>query len=87
MRINLKTQLLLLLAGSSSQQPVDTAKLYKLGKRDAVEAALLELYHAHQVCCCKVTKGKQENIVWWLSGGVTPLGHSRMCAPKKRRAA
>jgi len=77
------------LAGSSSKQPVDTCKLYKFGTHAAVEAALLELYRARQVCCCKIIKGGRENIVWWLAGDVMPLGHTRMCAERRkgRRAA
>lgn len=75
------------LAGASSKRPVDTATLYKLGSREQVKVALLELYQAQQACCCKFIKGGRENIVWWLAGDVLPqLGHSRMCAPKKAAA-
>ena len=59
------------LAGSSSQQPVDTGKLYPLGTRAAVKAALMELYQAREVYCCKHIKCGQESVVWWLVGGVS----------------
>jgi|SRR3989338_4209262 len=79
------------LAGSSGQQPVDTATLYSHGTRKQVQAALMELYQAREVFCCKVIKpalskvegGGQESVVWWAVGGV-PVPHSfgRLCQPK-----
>lgn len=63
------------LAGSSSQQPVDTAALFPLGTHKQVKAALMELYQAHEVYCCKTIKGAHENVVWWTVGGV-PAPHS-----------
>lgn len=59
------------LSGSSSQQPVDTAALFPLGTHKQVKAALMELYQAHEVYCCKTIKGAHENVVWWLSGAVS----------------
>lgn len=53
------------LEGSSSQNPVNTAKLYPLGTRKQVEAALTELYQARNIACCKITRRGEESIVWW----------------------
>jgi hypothetical protein len=62
--MDIKQQLLAAMAHATSQKPVETAKLYPLGERDQVEAALLELYRAHAVGCCKIINGS-ERIVWW----------------------
>lgn len=73
------------LAGSSSQQPVGIVDLYPLGTRKQVQAALMELYQAQEICCCKSIKGGQENVVWWLSGKVSaPHSYGRA---EKRAAA
>jgi len=69
MPTDLKASIRKALAGSSSQQPVSTAALYKHGTREQVEAALMELYQAHETYCCKTIKGKHESVVWWLVGG------------------
>lgn len=59
MAIDLKTDILKTLAGSSSQQPVDMGSLYALGTLKRVQEALLELYQAQQIACCKITtRGK-----------------------------
>lgn len=68
MPIDLKAAIRNALAGSSSHQPVDTAKLYSHGTRKKVQAALMALYQAQEVCCCKIIKGELESVVWWLSG-------------------
>lgn len=64
----LKAALRQALAGSSSQQPVDTGKLYLYGPRAQVEAALQELYDAREVGCCKITRRGVTSIVWWQTG-------------------
>lgn len=68
MPTELKNSIRNALAGSSSHQPVYTATLYSHGTRKQVQAALMELYQAQGVCCCKITKDEQESVVWWLSG-------------------
>ncbi|OHD24111.1 MAG: hypothetical protein A2Y38_12310 [Spirochaetes bacterium GWB1_59_5] len=83
MPINLKTAIREALAGSSSQQPVDAARLYKLGDMPDVQAALLELYHARQAYCCLYTRRGVETSVWWLIGGVSaPHSYGRLCQAK-----
>lgn len=62
---DLKTKLLKALANSTSQQPVDVTKLYRLGAAEEVQAVLLELYNTHKVHCCVITRRGVENIVWW----------------------
>ena len=63
------------LAGSSGQQPVDTATLYSHGTRKQVQAALMELYQAREVYCCLCTRRDKSFSVWWAVGGV-PAPHS-----------
>lgn len=72
------------LAGSSSQQPVDVAKLYPLGTRKQVQDALLELYHGRQAYCCLHQRGTDKpSSVWWLVGAVgAPHSFGRLCKPK-----
>ena len=66
----LKAEILTALAGSSSQQPVDTVVLAKRLKRQRgrVEAALMELYQTQALCCCKIIKQGAESVVWWVAG-------------------
>lgn len=83
MKTNLKEAICHALAGSSSQQPVDVAELYKLGARKKVEAALLEMYRQQKVGCCLITRDSISKSVWWLIGGVSaPISFRRLCAPK-----
>jgi hypothetical protein len=72
---DLKTAILKMLAGSSSQRPVDVSRLYKLGDEAGVQAALLEMYHASQVCCCLIIRRGVETSVWWRPG-VVNMQHS-----------
>jgi hypothetical protein len=65
MLTNLQTKMLDAMADATSQQPMDIAKLYPLGTVEAVQEALLSLYQAQQVACCKITKRGVETIVWW----------------------
>lgn len=67
---NLKLELRLRLAGSTSQKPVDFAALAKIHHRRRVEAALMEMYQDREVGCCKVFLGSLETTVWWISGVV-----------------
>lgn len=82
MQTNLEDKIREELAGSSSQKPVGTAVLYKLGTRGQVIAALMGLYQSHEVCCCKIIKRGKESVVWWLSGAVS-LPHSYCRTTKK----
>ena len=61
--------------GATSQKPVDTARLYVIGSRKQVEAALQEMYQAHDICCCKIIRRGKESIVWW------PVGMAQKLAP------
>lgn len=84
MSADLKSAILTALAGSSSQQPVDVAMLYKLGDKASVQAALLEMYRDREVYCCLYQRGDdQATSVWWLVGGVSaPHSFGRQSAPK-----
>lgn len=72
--MDIKQNLLSALAGSSSQNTVETSKLYPLGTRKQVEAALMQLYQARVITCCKITRRGVESIVWWTVGGAKELG-------------
>lgn len=61
----IKAAILKMLAGSSSQKPVDIDTLYECGARKIVEATLLELYRRQEVCCCLITKDSIQKSVWW----------------------
>lgn len=86
MRTELKTVLREALAGSSSQHPITTEKLYPLGpSRAAVESALLALYGAREVGCCKITMGEVTRVEWWLAGqpGKSPRYGRSLCLPPR----
>lgn len=72
MQTDLQNKIRDALAGSSSQKPVDVSKLYKLGDRADVEAALLGMYRSREVYCCRYIRKGSETSVWWLSGAVSP---------------
>lgn len=74
--LDIKAQLLKSMAGATSQKPISTELLYMLGARKEVEAALLELYQAHQVGCCLFIKQGKERIVWWPVGNAILMPHS-----------
>lgn len=84
MSTDLKASIRKALAGSSSQQPVDVSKLYKLGNNADVEAALLEMYHSSKACCCLVTRRGATTSLWWLVGAVCQPNHY---SKSKKRAA
>lgn len=72
---DLKSAILKALSGSSSQRPVDVSRLYKLGDEAGVQAALLEMYHVNQVCCCRIIRRGLDTSVWYLPG-VTIMPHA-----------
>jgi len=65
---DLKSKLLPLLAKATSQAPVDTDTLAQGHRRRDVEAALMEMYQARTIGCCKLIKAGNESIVWWAIG-------------------
>ena len=71
MPTDLKASIRKALAGSSSQQPVDVGKLYKLGDVSGVQAVLMEMYRNREACCCVITRRDKSFSVWWLVGGVS----------------
>lgn len=86
----LKKKLRKALQGATSQTPVSTATLYKLGTHKQVEAALMELYQAREAACCKIIRKGVETVVWWPVGA-TGAAHSygrngKLCAPKREEA-
>lgn len=70
---DLKTSIRNALAGSSSQQPVDTAALYKLGKKADIDAALGELLANREVNTAWTMKGGIQSTLYWLTGVVGPF--------------
>lgn len=84
MQADLKTAIRKAMAGSSSQQPVDVSRLYKLSDVASVQDALLEMYHAREVSCCLNIKHGKETSIWWLVGGV---GASHSYRTKKKAAS
>lgn len=71
--MDIKQKLLNAMRSATSQKPMDTESLYPLGKREEIEAALMELYQGHQIACCKIIKKSVERIVWWPVGGICEL--------------
>lgn len=69
--MNLRERILDVLAGSTSQKPVELHLFYRLGKTEDVQRTLLTLYHAQEVQTCSVTKQGTERSLWWIIG--TPL--------------
>lgn len=74
---DLKDEIRAALQGSSSRAPVDTDELAKGHHRRHVEAALMEMYQANELCCCKLIKGGSERVVWWVggAGAFAPITH------------
>lgn len=67
--MTLNQQLLALLAGTTSQNPVSTETLAKYHHRRRVDVALMGMLQAGEVCHCKITKPNQSPVdVWWLAG-------------------
>lgn len=60
------------LIGAHSRNPLPTEKLLLFGARAEIEAALLEMYRAGELACCKITRGGNESVVWWMAGAVAP---------------
>lgn len=77
MLTNLKNEIRAALAETSSQQTVDTNVLATGHHRSRVEAALMELYSAQEVCCCKITTRGVERVVWWVggAGAIAPINY------------
>lgn len=74
---DLKNEIRKALAGASSRAPVDTNEIAIGRRRSRVKAALMEMYQAGELSCCKITDGDGERVVWWISGaGVyAPITH------------
>jgi hypothetical protein len=60
------------LIGVHSRNPLPTEKLLLFGARAEIEAALLDMYRAGEIACCKITRGGNESAVWWMAGAVAP---------------
>lgn len=77
MLTDLKNEIRAALAETSSQQTVDTSVLAKGHHLSRVEAALMELYSAQEVCCCKITTRGVERVVWWVggAGAIAPINY------------
>ena len=73
MPTDLKASIRKALAGSSSQQPVDVAALYRLGDVQSVQTALLEMYRDREIYCCLNIKRGKETSIWWTVGGQRAL--------------
>lgn len=93
MKATLHSEILAALTGTSSQRPMETSAIIDKTRhqRGRVEAALLEMYQAKQIYCCKIINGS-ECVVWWLLGAARqPQNYGRSLTPKaetppKRRA-
>ncbi len=85
--ISLKAAIRKALAGSSSLQPVDTGVLVKGHQRSHVEAALQELYQAHEIYYCKIIRNGSARTVWWLTIQVAKTESYWSSARKKAKAA
>ena len=86
--MTLRAKLAAALAGTTSQSPIDTATLAQGHQRRLVETELMRMYSRREAGCCKITKGGQDSVVWWLIG-VLPSTPSSMLnsAIRKKRAA
>jgi hypothetical protein len=81
------------LAGSNSQQPVDTKTLLSLGKSDAILFALESLKASREINTALVIKGGEQTVLCWLTGataqrtwpkGIQLSSPSGMRAPPQR---
>lgn len=84
MDTDLKSKLLKALEGTNSQKPIATEDLYATGTMYRVQCALLDLYHAQEINCCKIEKGGKETIVWWKVGAC--LAHLEYGKPGRKAA-
>lgn len=86
--MSLKTQLTAALAGTTSQNPIDTATLAKGYQRRPVEAELMRMHSKREAGSCKIIKGGTESVVWWLVGCPPPTPAKLLSKrPKAKRAA
>lgn len=62
------------LAGSSSQQPVDTKTLHKHGTKAQIDLALGEMYASREINTAMTLKGGVQSVQCWLTGaaGMAP---------------
>jgi len=67
---DLKAAIRIVLAGSSSQKPVESATLNKLGKPDAVMFALESLRASREINTALVIRGGKQSVLCWLTGAV-----------------
>lgn len=70
----LREKILAVLAGSSSQMPVDLRKLQAATKVNLTEltSTLDALYQSRELQCCKGVKGGEAYVAFWISGMMPP---------------
>jgi len=83
----LKNEIRAALEGTSAQKPVETAAIAKGHARSIVYVALMELYEAREVGCCKIIKFGNERVVWWIvKNSITaPVNYRLPEQPKRTR--
>lgn len=72
------------LAGSSSQQPVDVAALYKLDGKAVIDAALGEMLAKAELNTAWTMKGGVQKTLYWLTGVISPLGSNMLVINRPR---
>jgi hypothetical protein len=68
---DLKAAIRKALAKSTSQNPVDTEELMKLGAEIGVRVALVEMYAEREINTAKVIKNGSTTVLCWLTGALT----------------
>ena len=72
------------LAGSSSQHPVDVARLYKLGGKAVIDAALGEMLTSTELNTAWTMKDGIQKTLYWLTGVISPLGSNMLVINRQR---
>lgn len=84
MQTDLKAAIRKVLAGSSSQQPLDVAALYKLGGKAVIDAALGEMLAKAELNTAWTMKGGVQKTLYWLTGVISPLGNNMFVINRPR---
>ena len=84
MQTDLKAAIRKALAGSSSQQPVDVAALYKLGGKAVIDAALGQMLAKAELNTAWTMKGGVQKTLYWLTGVISSLGNNMFVINRPR---
>lgn len=75
------------LAGTTSQNPINTETLARGHSLRATKAILNEMYEAREACFCVFCKGGITTVSWWAPGNVMSANYNQTIKANKRAKA